>query len=200
PVNTAADMVVPCLSCPDVVGEVEGEAGLDGSPHVTGGGKGLRAAGGMLQPLVRGRVADRENIRLWASIPLSADAPPQLEPRGACGAKRMLCVEGTPCGVRGSCRQRGEDDRVKVPVPLQFRGDGLQLTGGGGEHVVDLIVDRAERFLERVPLFLSRRPCNEIRVPAPVDRSCRDEPLNLLVGGRVTLCCADRRCDLRAVR
>src|SRR5699024_12565688 len=143
---------------------------------------------------------DGESSRLWASGLLSADALPKLQPRGACGAKRMLCVEGTPCGVRDSCRQRGEDDRVKVPVPLQIRGDGLQLARGSGEHVVDLIVDRAERFLERVPLFLSRRPCKEIRVPAPVVRSCRDEPLNLLVGGRLTLCCAALRCDLLAVR
>src|SRR5699024_4715595 len=67
PVNTAADMVVPCLGGADVVGEIEGEACLDGSPHVTGGGKGLRASGGVLKPLVRGRVADGENIRLGAS-------------------------------------------------------------------------------------------------------------------------------------
>src|SRR5699024_451880 len=161
----------------------------------TGGGQAVGSARGVRQPLVRGRVADGENIRLWASGLLSADALPKLQPRGACGAKRMLCVEGAACRVRGSCGQGREDDRVKVPVPLQFRGDGLQLARGSGEHVVDLIVDRVARFLERLPLFLSRRPCKESRVPASVDRSCRDESLNLLIGGRVTLRGLDRRCD-----
>src|SRR5690606_9572376 len=118
---------------------------------------------------------------------------------GVGGAEGVLCIDGAACGVGVACGVGGEDEGVKVRVALQRGGDGLQLAGGGVEHIVNLLVDRVERFRERVPLLLSGRPCEEVRVSASGDCAGGDESLNRLVGGRVALCGLDGGCDVGTV-
>src|SRR5699024_4532029 len=106
----------------------------------------------------------------------------------------------TPCRVRDARRQRGEVKGVKIRVALQLRDDSLKLAGRGVKNVVNLGIDGVERVLERLPLVLARRVFEEIQVSASGNSAGRDKSLNLLIGGRVTLCRADRRCDLVTIR
>src|SRR5699024_7239906 len=126
-------------SVPDVMGETERPAIPGHGPDVSGGGKGLGAAGGMLKPLSGRRIADGEDVLLGASGPLPAHAAPQPQPCVACGAEGVLCIDGTACGVGVACGKGRQDDGVEVRVALQRGGDGLQLAGGGVENGVDLI-------------------------------------------------------------
>src|SRR5699024_8623578 len=122
------------------------------------------------------------------------------QPRVARGTQRMLRINGTARRVSDARRQRGEDKGVKIRVPLQLRDDSLKLTGRGVKNGVNLGVNRVESFREGLPLLDACRVFEEVQVPAPVDCSGRDEALNLLIGGRVTLSGLDRVYDLRGVR